>query len=153
MTPIEFKGQTAVLAKNQPEYLPLPVYQDADDTLSCWRLSWREVCTLIFTRKLWLWQKNFSSPLQPQLPTVESPTFTDKRSISDICNENVLANKNLRAQLTTLKAFCDAANITQSERLIRMPERWDDPQVHGVSVMGFTIVHRGNEDGFELVED
>ena len=30
MKPIEFKQQTAIYAKNQPPYLPLPVYEDAE---------------------------------------------------------------------------------------------------------------------------
>lgn len=77
MEPIEFPQQTSVWAKNQPEYRPLPAYSDEQQTISCWRLTWRERATMLLTGRLWLRQLNFGSALQPQLPSVESP-FNEK---------------------------------------------------------------------------
>lgn len=76
MTPIEFPQQNNVLAKHQPQYLPLPVFMDGVETISCWRLTIMERLTLLFTGKLWLRQMNFGEALQPQLPTAEYPFGT-----------------------------------------------------------------------------
>jgi len=73
MKPIEFPEQTIVWAKDQPPYLPLPAYTDEQETISCWRLTWRERLTVLLRGRLWLCQMNFGSALQPQAPTVESP--------------------------------------------------------------------------------
>jgi hypothetical protein len=73
MKPIEFPQQTTVLAKNQPEYLPLPVFSDGEQMVSCWELSWVERLKLLFTGKLWLRQLTYGNLLQPQRPQVEYP--------------------------------------------------------------------------------
>jgi hypothetical protein len=71
--PIEFQEQTVVWAKNQPPYLPLPAYTDERETISCWRLTWRERLRVFLRGRLWLRQMNFGQPLQPQAPSIESP--------------------------------------------------------------------------------
>lgn len=76
MTPTEFPEQTVVWAENQPPYLPLPAYSDSTQTISCWRLTWRERFTILFGGVLWLHQMNFGRPLQPQSPSVTSPFIT-----------------------------------------------------------------------------
>lgn len=76
MKPISFPEQNKTWAKDQQPYLPLPAYSDTVNTVSCWKLSWRERLKLLFTGKLWLRQKNFGQPLQPQLPTVDTPFKT-----------------------------------------------------------------------------
>lgn len=77
MKPIEFPQQTMVWAKNQPPYLPLPAFVDELETISCWKLTWRERCKLFFTGRLWLRQSNFGARLQPQAPTVDMPFLSD----------------------------------------------------------------------------
>jgi hypothetical protein len=73
MTPIEFPEQTIVWAKNQPPYLPLPAYTDETQTITQWKLTWRERLTLLLRGRLWLSQLNFGGALQPQKPSVNSP--------------------------------------------------------------------------------
>jgi len=73
MKPVEFPEQNRVWAKDQPEYLPLPAYSDEEQTISCWRLSWWERVRIFFSGTLWLRQRNFNRPLQPQRPTLECP--------------------------------------------------------------------------------
>lgn len=73
MEPVEFPEQTMVWAKNQPPYLPLPAYTDERETISCWKLTWRERFRVLVSGRLWLRQMNFGAPLQPQAPTVERP--------------------------------------------------------------------------------
>lgn len=73
MTPVEFKQQNAVFAKNQPEYLPLPAHTNDEETISCWRLTWWERLKILCIGRLWLRQYNHGRPLQPQLPCVDSP--------------------------------------------------------------------------------
>lgn len=43
MIPCEFPGSNAIIAKDQPEYLPLPCFISGDgQVISCWKLSFRE---------------------------------------------------------------------------------------------------------------
>lgn len=74
MKPIEFPEHNAVLAKDQPQYQPLPVFRDQFGlVVSCWKLTRWERIKLLFTGRLWLMQLTFGEPLQPQLPQLESP--------------------------------------------------------------------------------
>lgn len=79
MTPTEFDGQTLVIAKDQPEYLPLPAHRDADDPMGCvtccWKLGWRERLKLLVTGRLWHEIMTFNLPLQPQRLTVDKPNL------------------------------------------------------------------------------
>jgi hypothetical protein len=71
MKPISFPEHNAVYAKDQPEYLPLPVYRDPNGTVtSCWSLSFRERLKVLFAGRLWLTTLTFNHPLQPLLPWV-----------------------------------------------------------------------------------
>lgn len=74
MKPISFAEQNCVYAKDQPEYLPLPVHKTPDGTVvSCWGLSWSDRVRLLFTGRMWLSVLTFNHPLQPLLPSVDSP--------------------------------------------------------------------------------
>ena len=80
MKPVSFPEQNVVIAKDQPQYLPLPAHIEPHDkydpsrrTTFCWQLSWRERLTLLVTGKLWHQVLTFNSPLQPQLLLVEKP--------------------------------------------------------------------------------
>lgn len=77
MKPIEFKEHNIVYAKDQPEYLPLPVYKDeSGQVISCWKLSFKERLSVLFSGKVWLRQLTFNQALQPQSVHTESP-FVD----------------------------------------------------------------------------
>jgi len=82
MTLIEFPEQTVIIAKDQPEYLPLPAYRYPDDIegkiVCCWKLTWRERLRLLFTGKVWHQVMTFNGPLQPQLLQVEKPEMAAK---------------------------------------------------------------------------
>lgn len=77
MNLIEFPEQTVVIAKDQPEYRPLPAFQFANDPegklACCWQLTWRERFKLLFTGKLWHQILTFHQPLQPQLLLLVPP--------------------------------------------------------------------------------
>ena len=74
MKPVEFPEHNAVLAKDQPQYHPLPVYRDQFGlVVSCWKLTRWERIKLLFSGRIWLMQLTFNEPLQPQLPQLESP--------------------------------------------------------------------------------
>lgn len=79
MTPIAFEGSNVVIAKDQPEYLPLPAYVDNSETITCWKLTWKERFKIFFTGILWFRQMNYGDPLQPQLPTLNYPFVRLKR--------------------------------------------------------------------------
>jgi hypothetical protein len=79
MTPIEFDGHTHVLAKDQPQYMPLPAHVSFGDTgrlTCCWQLTWRERWNLIWSGVIWHQILTFHSPLQPQLLLTKKPDLS-----------------------------------------------------------------------------
>jgi len=78
---IEFPEQTVIIAKDQPEYQPLPAFRYPMDPegkiVCCWRLTWRERLRLLFTGKVWHLIMTFNRSLQPQLLQVEKPEMTE----------------------------------------------------------------------------
>lgn len=81
MTPVDFPQATVVIAKDQPEYQPLPAHVSSHGVVtSCWELTVDELSELLKTKRIWLQQLTFGAPLQPQLPSVEMPVeFTSPR--------------------------------------------------------------------------
>ena len=78
MIPIEFKEQTVIVAKDQPEYLPLPAYigdSPEGEVVSCWKLSWRERLKLLITGRIWVSLWCFYKPVTPLLLTVDKSDF------------------------------------------------------------------------------
>jgi hypothetical protein len=74
---VEFPEQTVVIAKNQPEYLPLPAYRFHEDVtgriVCCWQMNWKARVRFLFTGKIWHEILTFNQALQPQLLSVEKP--------------------------------------------------------------------------------
>ena len=78
MHPVTFPGSNVVLAKDQPEYLPLPAHVAPGAygiVTTCWELTDEDLAKIIETRKVWCSQYTFNTGLQPQLLTVETPEF------------------------------------------------------------------------------
>lgn len=73
MDPIDFPEKNVTWAENQPEFRPLPAYTSERETITCWKLTWRERFALLWRGELWLRQMNFGAALQAQLPSVECP--------------------------------------------------------------------------------
>jgi hypothetical protein len=66
MSPIEFTGVNVIYAKDQPEYLPLPVMKLQDGTvISCWQVTDEDLERIIKTRQVFVSQLTFNTPLQP----------------------------------------------------------------------------------------
>jgi hypothetical protein len=73
MKPIEFKEHNKVYAKDQEEYIDLPVYENELEVFHCWELSLRERVKLLLTGKLWINVLNHRKPLQPIRAMVCNP--------------------------------------------------------------------------------
>ena len=73
MKPVVFKEANTTWAKNQPEYRPLPAFTNEMETISCWKMTWRERLRLLFQGHIWLRQTNQGNPLQPQLLQLDYP--------------------------------------------------------------------------------
>ena len=72
MNPIEFEGHNTVYAKDQPEYLPLPVFKSkTGEVTSCWRLTWVERLQVLFFGRVYITILTFNKPLQPLRPSVD----------------------------------------------------------------------------------
>lgn len=69
-----FPEVTVTIAKDQPEYLPLPAHVASDGVVTCcWTMSWRERLRALVTGKVWHQVMTFGAPLQPQLLTTAKP--------------------------------------------------------------------------------
>jgi hypothetical protein len=77
MEPIEFPQQNDVLAKNQPQYRPLPVHvgskEDNFPMTTCFQLTPEELAEIAATGKLWYTQVTFGNPFQPVMLSTKSP--------------------------------------------------------------------------------
>ena len=62
-----------VIAKDQPQYIPLPAIIAKPYVFTRWKLSWRERLRILFSGNLWLTVLTFGNPLQPIRPDTESP--------------------------------------------------------------------------------
>lgn len=79
MQPVEFEGCNCVLAKDQPEYVPLPVLRHGVYVISCWQLSWLDRWKLVWTGQLWLSIIAGNQLLQPQRPSVDRPFKIERK--------------------------------------------------------------------------
>lgn len=73
---IDFPEAHIVIAENQPDYLPMPAYIYDDQVITCcWKLTFRERLSLLFSGELWhnIWATGNS--LQPQRLAVYKPTM------------------------------------------------------------------------------
>lgn len=78
---ISFPEETHVIAKNQPQYKPLPAHQvknEEGEIICCWKLSMKERIKLLFSGLIWHSIYTFYHPLQPQLLQVDKPKMEDK---------------------------------------------------------------------------
>ncbi len=86
MKPISFKEHTHVLAKDQKEYLPLPVFMGEPpehDVVSCWKMSLLERIKILFTGIVWIRQLTFGNKFHPILPEIKTPFIHSMDEIID----------------------------------------------------------------------
>jgi hypothetical protein len=72
----EFEEQNYVIAKDQPEYLPMPAHitqNEEGEIICCWQLTWKERIKLLITGKIWHSIWTFHQSLQPQMLSIEKP--------------------------------------------------------------------------------
>lgn len=85
MKPTQFKESNTTYAKNQPEYLPLPVLRlENGQVTSCWRMTWKERIFALFSGRIFFTTWTFNNPLQPQRPHFdlkETVKFPDPRTL------------------------------------------------------------------------
>jgi len=66
MEPIKFDDMNCTYAKDQPEYIPLPVRKEVNGKVtSVWKLSDEERAQIANGAKVCLCQNTFRMPLQP----------------------------------------------------------------------------------------
>lgn len=79
MKPIPFDEQTLVLNKNHENgFLPLPVFRDKMQWISCWELTDEEFEILRKTRRLWISMHTGASAPFPILPMIKTPFAQSK---------------------------------------------------------------------------
>ena len=76
MQPVIFPQANVVYAKDQPEYLPLPVARTISGIVtSCWKMTLWERLQALWTGKVYVNQLTFNTPLQP---LVVETCYTDR---------------------------------------------------------------------------
>ena len=82
MKPIKFKEANVEYAKNQDAYNTLPAYKHESprgEVVTCWKLTFIERLTLLFTGKLWVVVLSFNKPILPTFMSVKKKVIiTDK---------------------------------------------------------------------------
>ena len=80
MLPIEFKQQSALLAKpagmTDKECGPLPIYSDGQMCVSLWQMSWRERLSSLFFGRMWLFV--YSGKTQPPVSLLATQDIFEK---------------------------------------------------------------------------
>lgn len=80
MNLIEFPEQDVVIAKDQPQYHPLPAHRFKGDRQGriacCWKLTWKDRVKILWSGVIWHQILTFNQPLQPQLLTAEKPEMS-----------------------------------------------------------------------------
>lgn len=74
MKPVEFEHQNTVLAKDQPQYEPLPAHRTDDResaVTSCWELDDADLEMIAKNRRIYVTQLTFRHPLQPLMVRTE----------------------------------------------------------------------------------
>ena len=64
-----------VLAKNQKQYLPLPVVRHGDFVTSRWEFTLVERLKVLFRGHIFISMMNFEQPPMPLKPSVEEPEW------------------------------------------------------------------------------
>ncbi len=85
MKPVEFKGHNVVIAKDQPEYLPLPAKRKGENhvnpeglLVTCWKPTFYERIRFLFGGYLWVETWTFWRKLQPvKYGISKEPLFLD----------------------------------------------------------------------------
>lgn len=81
MKPIKFKESNTVYGKGQEniyDALPATLFEDGE-VVTCWKLSWKDVLRLLFTRKVWLCVATFKKPLQPLFMSTDKYEIFQKK--------------------------------------------------------------------------
>lgn len=68
MRPKNFEEANVEIAKDQPEYQPLPAFVNntpEGEVISCWELSFKERLRVLFKGEIWLMVMSFNRPLNP----------------------------------------------------------------------------------------
>ncbi|HEY3655458.1 MAG TPA: hypothetical protein VGL34_10845 [Steroidobacteraceae bacterium] len=75
---IEFPGHTVVIAKDQPEYFPMPAHISREAVVTCcWRLTARERWRILWRGIVWHQIMTFGDRVQPQILQTERPAELD----------------------------------------------------------------------------
>lgn len=74
--PIDFPMRNVIVAKDQPEYTPLPAYIDQESVTFVWQLSWKERLQVLISGRIWHTVLHFGRSLQPQKLQTRSPFNT-----------------------------------------------------------------------------
>ena len=66
MKPIDLKGFNTIIAKDQPQYIPLPAHSSANGIITtCWELTPIEKIEVHISGRIYLQIATFGKPLQP----------------------------------------------------------------------------------------
>jgi len=77
MKPLQTSDTNVIIAKDQPEYIPLPAHYSNGIITTCWSLTWVERVKMFVFGKFYLQIYTGARPLQPLKPSVDNPLLPD----------------------------------------------------------------------------
>lgn len=81
MTPVQFPQANIVLAKDQPEYNPLPAFFDMQGTMvTAWQMDEDERKEFLRTGRIYLTQLTFGKPFQPVRLSIDCPITSEQNA-------------------------------------------------------------------------
>jgi len=76
--PVKFPEAEATYGRRNAPFVPVHVFVDDEEVISCWQLSWWERIVIVWTGRLWLRQYTKGDKMHPQYPQVELPFVRGK---------------------------------------------------------------------------
>lgn len=127
---VEFPEVNSIIAKDQPQYRPMPAHRVAHDRegrlICCWELTAEEIAEVGRTGKIWQQVLTFNQPLQPQLLSVEKPNI----SPSPAPKELHPAHRRARCIAIIAGNYVQARNCANERRLRSVGWFFVDSYVH-----------------------
>lgn len=93
MKPTGFPEQTKTLTKpigmTDEECGSLPVYNDGSQSISCWRMTWRERLSALFVGRVWL--QVYAGHTQPPVSLTAAKTIFEQPNTQDTASASALS--------------------------------------------------------------
>ena len=111
--------------------IPLPVYQDTEEIVSCWQVSWRERLSVIIFGRVWL---SVLGEAQPPVLLLASDTFFIRKPKLIACRHcfgngykpHSQSYKGNNVNIKVTCAYCKGDGLNWLGRLVERLKAWKE---------------------------